>query len=201
MLALAGFSFAASAENASAIKDGEELRVTLVGQALIKQDLCTQVPESLAQAQEYLNGADVAFTNLEVAVSPGGGAIEPRSEAVTVVSPLVLDCLKEMGFNLLSLANNHAADLGQSGISITRGEVAERGFMFAGTGQNAHEAAAAGYLDTPAGKVALVAMASGSKQLTPDTWATDTQPGVNFLELQRDGTLNPEQKNPFDLCR
>lgn len=175
--------------------DPAGLRVVLVGQALIKKDLRSLLPASVEQARSYLSGADVAFTNLEVAVASESANFTPRSETVVAVPPSVLDCLKDMGFNLLSLANNHAADLGQAGISMTRAEVARRGFAYAGTGENAAEAAGAGYLDTPAGKVALVAMASGSIQLTPDTWAAPDRAGVNFLELKADGSLNAEQKH------
>jgi poly-gamma-glutamate synthesis protein (capsule biosynthesis protein) len=166
----------------------------LVGQSLIKKDLRSLVPQSVEQARVYLDGADVSFTNLEVAVAPEGARVTPRSDTVVHVSPTVLDNLKEMGFNLLSLANNHAADLGEAGMAITRSEVAHRGFAYAGTGENAFAAAAAGYLNTAAGKVALVAMASGSIQLTPDTWAAEDRAGVNFLEVKEDGSLNAEQK-------
>ena len=172
----------------------EGLRIMLVGQALIKRDLRSLVPASVEQAREYLAGADVAFTNLEVAVAPEGAEVTPRSNTVVKVSPVVLDNLRDMGFNLLSLANNHAVDLGAAGIETTRTEVARRGFAFAGTGRDADEAARAGYTDTAVGKVALVAMASGAAQLTPDTWAGPGRPGVNFLELKEDGTLNLEQK-------
>jgi poly-gamma-glutamate synthesis protein (capsule biosynthesis protein) len=171
-----------------------ELRVMLVGQSLIKKDLRLLSPQSVEQARVYLGGADVSFTNLEVAVAPEGARVTPRSDTVVSVSPSVLDNLEDMGFNLLSLANNHAADLGEAGMAITRSEVNRRGFAYAGTGENVFAAAAAGYLDTAAGKVALVAMASGSIQLTPDTWATADRAGVNFLELKEDGSLNAEQK-------
>lgn len=172
----------------------DELRIVLVGQALIHQDLRTTLPASVAQAREYLGGADVAFTNLETAVAPVGAAVTPRSPTARHSTPDVLDCLRDMGFNLLSLANNHAADLRESGIAVTRQEVARKGFAYAGTGGNAAEAAAAGYLDTPAGRVALVAFAGGASQLTPNTWAGPDRPGVNYLDLRPDGTLDPEQK-------
>ncbi|MDA2929650.1 CapA family protein [Acidobacteria bacterium AH-259-O06] len=171
------------------------LRVVLVGQALIRKDLRPFAPESVEQARGYLGGADVAFTNLEVAVAPKGAPVKPRSETVIPVSPAVLDCLKDMGFNMLSLANNHAWDLRAEGVLTTIAEVDKRGFARAGTGANADAAAAAGYLDTSAGKVALVAMASGAGQLKPETWAGPDRTGVNFLELRQDGTLNPDQKD------
>ena len=172
-----------------------ELRVVLVGQALIKQDLRPLVPEAVAQAHAYLGDADVVFTNLEAAVAPAGAQVTPRSESAVHGSVAVLDCLRDMGFNMLSLANNHAWDLMASGIISTREEVARRGFAHAGTGGNATEAAVAGYLETRSGKVALVAMASGARQLTPETWAGPERPGVNFLEVSPEGELNLEQKD------
>lgn len=185
---------AALAQPSITSASSDDLRVVLVGQALIKEDLQSLAPTSFEQARSYLGGADVAFTNLEVAVAPEGADVTPRSDTVALVSPAVLDNLKDMGFNLLSLANNHAADLGEAGIGTTRKEVANRGFAYAGTGDNISQAAEAGYLHTSAGRVALIAMASGSIQLTPDTWATEDRPGVNFLELNEDGTLNAGQK-------
>ena len=47
-----------------------DLRVMLVGQALVKKDLRTVVPTSVAQARDYLSGADVVFTNLETSIAP-----------------------------------------------------------------------------------------------------------------------------------
>lgn len=184
----------ARAQPAATTGAAAETRVVLVGQALIKKDLRAVAPASFEQARAYLAGADVAFTNLEAAVAPPGAAVTPRSDSAVAGDVAVLDCLKDMGFNLLSLANNHATDLGQPGMRIARAEAARRGFVVAGTGENAYDAAAPGYLDTRSKKVALVAMASGAVQLTPDTWATPVRPGVNFLEVTADGTLNLEQK-------
>jgi poly-gamma-glutamate synthesis protein (capsule biosynthesis protein) len=171
-----------------------DLRVLLVGQALIKKDLRAIVPESVREAREYLRGADVVFTNLEASIAPPDANVTPRSAVAAIGKPDIAECLREMGFNLLSLANNHAADAGTLGFTTTRQEVGKLGFAFAGTGANITEAVAPGYMDTRAGKIALVAMASGASQLTPETWAGPNQAGVNFLELREDGTLNPEQK-------
>jgi poly-gamma-glutamate capsule biosynthesis protein CapA/YwtB (metallophosphatase superfamily) len=170
----------------------ESLTVKLVGQSLIKKDLRSFAPAAVEQASEYL-AADVVFTNLEVAVAPRGAAVTLRTPDVTQVEPDVLDNLKEMGFNLLALSNNHALDLGIPGLLATMEEARKRGFGYAGTGRNADEAAAAGILETPKGRVALLGIASGAVQLVPDTWATPDRAGVNFLELRADGSLNPEQ--------
>lgn len=185
----------AAESGAAKASPDRELTIALVGQALIKKDLRVTAPASVAQAREYLGGADVVFTNLEAAVAPREAGLTPRSASVVYTTPEVLDCLREMRFNLLSLANNHAWDLQEKGLFATRDEVARRGFVFAGTGRDAAEAGAAGLLDTPSGKVALVAVASGSVQLTPETWAGLNRAGVNFLEVGPKGALNPEQRD------
>jgi poly-gamma-glutamate synthesis protein (capsule biosynthesis protein) len=170
------------------------ISIAFVGQALIKHDVCTSAPASLAHAREALRGADAAFTNLEVAIQPTGQNLPTRSKSAVPAPAVVLDCLKSMGFNVISLANNHAFDLQLTGMFATIDEVRQRGFAYAGTGADAAAATAPGLLDTGKGRVALVAMATGAVQLEPETWATPTRPGVNYLERMPDGRPNPEQK-------
>src|SRR5688572_22740197 len=178
VLALAT-SIAASPEARS---QDTNISVALVGQALIKSDVCATAPAAFEQARRYLKGVDVAFTNLEVAIAPPGHKLTPRGAAAVPAPPIVIDCLKSMGFNILSLANNHAFDLQRGGIGATIGEVSKRGLAHAGTGADADAAAAPGFLDTPKGKVALVAMATGAQVADPETWAAPDRPGVNYLE-------------------
>jgi poly-gamma-glutamate synthesis protein (capsule biosynthesis protein) len=179
----------------TALTYAQTLRIALVGQSLIHEDLRRVAPQSVEQAKGYLQGADVKFTNLETALAPNGVAVQPRTPTVHRTSPEVLDCLKDMGFNMLSMSNNHAWDMGVPGLLAAIGEVSKRGFAHAGTGPDIDAAVAPGFLGTPAGKVALIAMASGAGQLTkPDTWAAPGHPGVDYLDLRPDGTLNPEQK-------
>jgi len=187
---LAGIALAAGRGGAAVRTQSTKLRVAAVGQALIWTDLRRAAPVAVEQARRYLADADVRFTNLETAVAPGDAAVKPRGELAEWTDPDVLDCLKAMGFNMLSLSNNHAWDLGEAGIFTTIAEVRKRGFAHAGSGADDAAAVAPGVLDTPAGRVALIAMASGGPQLTPDTWAGPRHAGVNFLELRSDGTLN-----------
>ena len=145
---------------------------TLVGQALIKQDLRVFAPVAFEQAKAYLSGSDVVFTNLEVAVAPIDAPVVKRSSSVTHITPDILENLREMGFNLLSLSNNHARDLGETGLYTTIEESRRAGFIVAGTGRNSDEASAPAYFDTANGRVALIGFASGANQLgDPSTWA------------------------------
>lgn len=96
--------------------------------------------------------------------------------------PGALASLKDLGFNLLSLADNHAWDLEIPGIQNTLKEVDRLNLAHAGTGNTLDEAAAPGYLRTPKGTVALVAMASGL--IPPGGGATAAKPGVNELDVE-----------------
>ena len=191
-LALSGAAIAAQPPTPPS---GEaRLSIAFVGQALIKDDICKSAPASLAQARESLRGADVAFTNLEVAIQPAGQNLPTQAKSAVPAPAAVLDCLKSMGFNMLSLANNHAFDLRLAGLFATIEEVRQRGFTYAGTGADAAAAAAPAFLETGKGRVALVAMATGAVQLVPETWAAPGRPGVNYLERMPDGRPNPEHK-------
>lgn len=164
-------------------------RLIALGQALIKYDLRQYARKEFDQAVEYLKGPDVCFSNLEVAVEvPASGG--PTKERPQVGKPDVLDCLKEMGINMLALGNNHSWDLGTKGILATLGEVKKRGFGYAGTGRTESQAAAPGYLETPAGRVGLVAMATGS--VAPEARATEDRAGVNELRFERKDLLKSQ---------
>src|SRR5208337_2618741 len=93
-----------------------------------------------------------------------------------------LDALTTFGFNLLSLAGNHAFDLKVTGIKNTIREADSRKIVHAGTGNNVAEAVAPGYLHTPKGTVALIASASGL--IAPGGSATAERPGVNELRVE-----------------
>jgi poly-gamma-glutamate synthesis protein (capsule biosynthesis protein) len=69
--------------------------------------------------------------------------------------------LSDLGFNLMSLSNNHAWDLGDCGIAETRAAASAYGVTFAGTGPDLSAAAAPGYLTVGDFTIALVAATTG----------------------------------------
>ncbi len=157
------------------------LRLTLAGQALMKHPLCADPYPGFDQVVAELARGEVAFTNLEVAIrTPRSGAPTREGGFMHAAEPAVLDCVKRMGFDLLSLANNHAWDLGTQGVLATREAVAARGFAHAGTGPDLASASAAGFV-AGAPRVGLVAMAVG--KIREGGAATDTRAGVNELRF------------------
>jgi poly-gamma-glutamate capsule biosynthesis protein CapA/YwtB (metallophosphatase superfamily) len=149
-----------------------------VGQALIKRDV-----SAAAALIDKVKAADIAFTNLEGAIAGRHGGWPMKDSKSGGMPPGVLDNLRQMGFRLLSLANNHAADLGPGGILSSIEEASTRGFTVAGTGANAASAALPGIAECNGRRVALVAIDSGP--WGDHVYAGATRPGVNRLKVTR----------------
>lgn len=174
------FLFAiACAFSAAARPQSPAITITLAGQSMIRSDIRTTTPAAVPVIKGLLKG-DVIFTNLEAAVAEKGQTVhEGRG---FLAPPEALDALKAFGFNLLSLAGNHAFDLKVAGIQNTIREADRRKIVYAGTGNNVAEAVAPGYLRTPKGTIALIASASGLISL--EASATANRPGVNELRVE-----------------
>ena len=169
------------------------ISLTLTGQSTIRTDVRVHTPSIASTVAPLLKG-DVVFTNFEAAVvekdqSPRDGQFLSPPEAI--------DALKALGFNLLSLSNNHSFDLKVPGIQNTLRAANRLSLAHAGTGNTIDEAAGPGYLRTPKGTVALVAMASG---FVPEGGsATTTRPGVN--ELRIDGAKTPNAEDAHRILQ
>ena len=162
------------------------LTITLAGQSMIRSDIRATAPSAVPVIASLLKG-DVKFTNFE------GTVAEPGQPNDTVpqqrpnggwLAPLgTLDSLQAVGFNLVSLSNNHAWDLSAVGIQNTLREASKLNLVHAGIGNALDEAVAPGYLHTPKGTVALIGIASG--EVAPGGAATPTRPGVNELRVDQ----------------
>lgn len=166
------------------------IRVTLLGQSLIQQNLCTTGWPGMAAIQRQLAMADVVFTDLETAIDgPGAGPPTRQGEVLHAAKPEVIDCLKSLGVSLVTTANNHAWDLGTTGIMAAIDELDRRGIVHAGTGRDLATASMAAIKKTPAGAVALVSAAAGA--IRDGAAATSARPGVAELRRSASGELDP----------
>ena len=72
------------------------------------------------------------------------------------------ECVQElrwMGINIVSTANNHSSDFTEDGVMTNLKFLDQYRMAHAGTGANLTEARAPCYMDTPKGRVALIAAA------------------------------------------
>lgn len=166
-----------------AVARSRDVRVALLGQCLIQQDLRQAAWPGRAGIAALLKSADTVFTDLETAIAGAGLVPTRQSEVLHVAPPAVIDCLTELGVNLVATSNNHAWDLGAPGILNALAALDARHLAHAGSGRDLAAASSAGVC----GKVALVAAAAGA--IRDGAAATEKRPGVNELRRGADGAL------------
>ena len=163
------------------------LTVSAAGDALITQRIASRDP-GFQRLVEVIRAADARFVNLEGTLHNFEGHPQATSGGTYVCgSPLIIDDLKAAGFNLYSAANNHMTDWGEGGIFGTLATLDRAGVVYAGLGRHLAEARTPRYLETPAGRVALLALTSS---FPPGAYAGEQRPdcqgrpGINPLRFE-----------------
>ncbi len=136
----------------------------------------------LRETAGFLRDADITFGNLECPITPGR-TVAPftMSFRAPVESAAVL---RDAGFDMLSLANNHSMNFGAKGISDTFRYLAENGVAFAGAGKDAEEANAPRFIEVRGLRFAFLAY--NDDDVVPDGYeATDKRPGTAFMRIER----------------
>ena len=138
--------------------------------------------------REILRGADAAFANLEGTVHTWDEGTPGITQGTFMTTePRLLEDLKWLGINMVSCANNHAFDYGEDGVLANIRHLDDAGIVHAGTGRNLAQARAPAYLDTPNGRIALVAATATFRpwnqagEQRPDLRG---RPGINPLGFQ-----------------
>jgi len=188
-----------AAELEASVPDGFTL--ASVGDCIISRPLSQKRAGDAAfdGAVKILRGADATFGNLETSILdvrefagyPNSGAGDWGLTSL----PAVAGDLAEMGFDLVSRANNHALDWGVAGMRETSRWLDAAELVHAGTGENRGLARAPQYYESKDGRIALVSMASSynaSSAASPARGSTSGRPGVNALRVERFTTVPPE---------
>ena len=138
-----------------------DFNLIAVGDTMVTQKLSVYREERYLRLVELIRSGDAAFANLEMTfhdyeVAPG----QATSPAYSATDPRKLQEYRWLGFNLATMAHNHHNDYGIDGLLTSLKHVEEAGLVQAGAGRNLAEAWAPGYLETPKGRVALLACVS-----------------------------------------
>jgi hypothetical protein len=168
----------------------KEFTLAISGDAIINRRLSVHTEERFLSLVKILRDADVAYTHFETITHDYEGdelypAAEPGYTAMR--SPrFVVDELKWMGFDLVSLAHNHCLDYSYGGLFSTWEALNEGNLPHAGTGKNLAEAREPAYLDTRKGRIALISMTSSFSRWSRAGEArrdVKGRPGVNPLRF------------------
>jgi poly-gamma-glutamate synthesis protein (capsule biosynthesis protein) len=180
----------------------QHITVAATGDALIARRLPHYRDERFQGLLELLGSVDVAFTNFETVISRyRGSPVVESGGGNQSADPTVARDLQRMGFNLTAFANNHTLNYGEEGCLATIEALQALEFVFAGAGRNLFEARMPAFLDTPAGRVGLMACCStfapGHRAGTQNG-AVSGRPGLN---PQRFDTLYVVDHEHLDAIR
>ncbi|MCL0044087.1 CapA family protein [Dehalococcoidia bacterium] len=179
------------------------IRMALTGESLITRGMSLFQENRFLGLRDLLRNAEVVFTNLEMLFHnyetppthhPGGTYMR--------CDPRFIKDLQWLGINIVGCANNHCYDFGENGVLANIQYLDAAGLAHAGTGRHLAEATAPTYIDTPNGRVALIAAtSSGPPGLRAGEQRRDImgRPGANMIRWTTEWTVD---KLAFDaLCR
>lgn len=163
------------------------MKIVATGDSILNCDLSSIDHPRFLRLRELVQGADIAFTNLEnvtpgVMPVPGAGV----GHLMLAAPESALDQLNWFGFNIYNAAMNHAYDFSPSGLTTTIEAMEKRDMVFAGVGRDLTNASKPAYLKTSAGSAALIGATSSSADLNRAAPAAPTfspRAGVNPLRF------------------
>lgn len=170
-----------------------------VGDIIYLRPMLATIEQRSPAMLKLLRSADVTFGNFEtMALDLGTTKASPQAESGgtwMLAAPGVPKDVAAMGFDIVSVANNHATDWGAEGLFETMARLDDAGLVHAGVGRSLSLARAPRYVDTAAGRVGMV---SASSSFTPMSRAADPlgevpgRPGLNPVRVERTALVAPK---------
>jgi poly-gamma-glutamate synthesis protein (capsule biosynthesis protein) len=166
--------------------------VSAAGDLIISRPLSQYAKrlEAFGSLVGILQRSDVAYGNLETTIfdprSFKGSPYSWDGDWTVSALPAVAGDLRQMGFGMVSRANNHALDWGIEGMQETGRWLDQAGIVHAGAGDTHGAARAPQYLEAPRARVALVSLASTfrpTSESLPASGLAPGRPGVSGLRL------------------
>ncbi|OGZ19373.1 MAG: hypothetical protein A2Z68_01380 [Candidatus Nealsonbacteria bacterium RBG_13_38_11] len=145
---------------------------------------------------EYFKKADIVFGNLEGIISDKGTKI--GSIYSFRVNPKAMEELALTGFNVLSLANNHALDYGKEALEDCFIRLKDSGISYVGAGLNEKEAFSLVVKEVNNTKIGFLAYTD----LGPEIWKAKEDSGIAWIkesDLEKIEKDIQEAKNKVDV--
>lgn len=132
--------------------------------------------------------ADIVIGNLECVLIPDESKckVSAYELCLAVTAEKCIAALKDAGFNVLTLGNNHILDYEREvGLKYTQKYLSDAGIKFCGAGSNVFEARKPAIVDVGKYKVGFISRVHGPSfsDINPIVAKTD-KPGVALLDIQ-----------------
>lgn len=171
------------------------MKITVVGDVMLGGILSSNIKKYKdtflsAEVRKFLE-ADVVFCNLESVLSKDG--TPPRKNKILLhAKKESIELLKNAGFTIVSLANNHIMDYGYDSLLRTTRLLKENNIKYLGAGANLYEARKPVFFDKDNIKIAFLAYVSS------ETWCSWEQRKHQVCKKWVAGISEPGVA-PFDL--
>lgn len=144
-----------------------------------------EIAEEIKNSALVIANFECPATNNTVPLTKCGPALKAE--------PKDINLLKNMGFDVLSLANNHILDYGMQGVYETLKLCADSNICTVGAGENKTEAAKPLYCEVGSKTIGIISFAEAEFNL-----AGDTTPGANHFDPYNSFDLVTEMKKHCD---
>ena len=161
--------------------ENAKFRATFVGDIMMGRSI-EQIGKyygynSLFKNVSYVwQGSDTVLCNLESTIIDDVKEYTNKKKTSNIyASSNSLTALKETGFNLISLANNHTTNYGNKGLKNTLNELKENNLEYIGAGENLEDASKYNLKEVNGIKVAIIAI---SDKILENSTAKEQTAGV-----------------------
>lgn len=147
---------------AEASTESDTLEIAAAGDILLTRSISSVLRGygwrwPLAAVKPLTSAADLSFANLECPASYLGSPYPGKDPNITFrAEPGALFALKDAGFDVLSLANNHMTDWGGAAVEETIAALDLLGIAHVGAGGDAASAAAPALIETKGLRIAVL---------------------------------------------
>jgi poly-gamma-glutamate synthesis protein (capsule biosynthesis protein) len=148
-----------------------------------------------------LHGGDAVFGNLETLLHTF--ATPPSAESGGTwlqADPVIAGELRELGFDAVARANNHALDYGVGALLTTSQALDRAGVKHAGAGLDLSQALRPAFVDSEHGRVALISACStlpNGSHASRQRHSISGRPGVAPLRYRTTYTIPPDMFQPL----
>ncbi len=172
-----------------------DFNVAVVGDVVMTRPIAQLGDERVQAAIDPIRTADFAIGNLEQTIA-NWREFEGHHYGIPafliMADPLVADDLAEIGFTILSRANNRLSDFGVEGNRETDAHLRRVGILPVGYGEHLSEARAPVYADTERGRIAAIGLTSSANHGQDRIFGaaarianSNGRPGANHIRVSR----------------
>lgn len=172
-----------------------------VGDVMLSRNVAAKMKANGADypflnVKDFLKTGDIVFGNLETPITPGPMVNTPSMTFRADINSA--PALKDAGFTILSLANNHTPNFGERGLLDTFKYLTDNGIQFVGAGNNTETANAPVYIAEEGMTFAFLAY--NNEDVVPAYYeAGPKRPGTALMNVEKMKTAVKAAKENADF--